>query len=128
MRLRLISMILSWSLLAHHRLQLVLRLGAVGVVFPLEVENLADRHEATNALEVDDQAALVVVDDLGLEQLAALELLLRDAPLALLTGALDRDDGVALGRLGLHHVDEHVVADMQLRKRAVATGRRAPWW
>src|SRR5262249_25668479 len=67
----------------HHSLQLRLRLGAVGGVFSLQVQDLADRHEATDTFEVDDQTALVEVDDLSLQQIAAIELLLGDAPLPL---------------------------------------------
>src|SRR4029079_13628243 len=43
-----------------------------------EVDNLADRHEAADAA-VDDEAALVVVDDRGLDDQASLELLLHRA-------------------------------------------------
>src|SRR6185437_2334321 len=114
---------LELELATHHGLQLLLGLGVVGVVLALEVENLADRHEATNAVEVDDQATFVEVDHLGLEQLATVRLLLGDAPLALQARALDRDNGMALGRLGLHDVNKHVVADVELLARAVA-GRR----
>src|SRR4029078_3047601 len=63
-----------------------------------EVDNLADRHEAADAA-VDDEAALVVVDDRGLDDQASLELLLHRAPLALEAGAAEREDRVAL--LGL---------------------------
>ena len=79
-----------------------------------EVHDLADRHEAADAA-VDDQAALVVVDDRSLDDDARLELLLHGAPLALQAGAAERQDDVALGRLGLEDVDQDRVADGQLR-------------
>src|SRR5204863_23531 len=79
-----------------------------------EVDDLADRHEPADAA-VDDQAALVVVDDRGLDDDARLELLLHRAPLALETGAAEREDHVALRRLRLEDVDEDDVADAQGR-------------
>ncbi len=51
-----------------------------------EVDDLADRDEATDAA-VDDEAALVVVDDRRLDDDPGLELLLHRAPLALEPGA-----------------------------------------
>ena len=79
-----------------------------------EVDDLADRHEAADAA-VDDEAALVVVDDRRLDDDARLELLLHRAPLALEPGAAQRQDDVALGRLGLEDVDQDGVADVELR-------------
>ena len=70
-----------------------------------EVDDLADGHEAADAA-VDDQAALVVVDDGRLDDHARVELLLHRAPLALEAGSAQRQDGVALVRLRLEHVDE----------------------
>ncbi len=90
-----------------------------------EVDDLADRDEAADAA-VDDEAALVVVDDRRLDDDARLELLLHRAPLALEAGAAQRQDDVALGRLGLEDVDEDRVADGQLRLAlAVATEQLA---
>src|SRR3954452_19062836 len=77
-----------------------------------EVDDLADRHEAADAA-VDDEAALVVVDDRGLDDDARLELLLHRAPLALEAGAPKRQDDVALLRLGLEDVDQNRVADLE---------------
>ena len=79
-----------------------------------EVDDLADGHEAADAA-VDDQAALVVVDDGRLDDDARVELLLHRAPLALEAGAAERQHRVALVRLRLEHVDEDHVADAQLR-------------
>ena len=81
-----------------------------------EVDDLADRHEAADPA-VDDQAALVVVDDRRLDDDARLELLLHRAPLPLEAGATEREDGVALLRLRLEDVDEDGVADRELGLR-----------
>ena len=89
-----------------------------------EVDDLADRHEAAHA-EVDDEAALVVVDDAGLDDLAGVEALLHRAPLALEAGTSQRQDRVALRRLGLEDVDEHLVADLSSGRRLVAVARAA---
>src|SRR3954471_21017471 len=78
-----------------------------------EVDDLADRDEAANPA-VDDEAALVVVDDRRLDDAARLELLLHGAPLALETGTPKREDDVALLRLGLEDVHEDGIADRQL--------------
>ena len=48
-------------------------------------------------MDVDDQAALVVLDDVGLDGLAVLEHLLQQAPAALGLGLGQREDDVALG-------------------------------
>ena len=80
-----------------------------------EVDDLADRHEAADAA-VDDEAALVVVDDRGLDDEAGLELLLHRAPLALEAGAAQGQDDVALLRLGLEDVHEDDVADVEGRR------------
>src|SRR4029078_6025347 len=91
----------------------------LGVVAPLvvlrtarEVDDLADRHEAADAA-IDDEAALVVVDDRRLDDDAFLELLLHRAPLALEAGPAEREDDVALRRLGLEDVDEDDVTDVE---------------
>ena len=89
-----------------------------------EVDDLADRHEAADAA-VDDEAALVVVDDRRLDDDARLELLLHRAPLALEAGATEREDDVALRRLGLEDVDEDGVADVELRAATRRCDRRA---
>ena len=65
------------------------------VLRPVEVHDLADRDEAADAA-VDDQAALVVVDDRGVDDRPRLEQLLHRAPLALEAGAAEREDHVAL--------------------------------
>src|SRR3954454_19129309 len=79
-----------------------------------KVDDLADRHEAADAA-VDDEAALVVVDDRGLDDRPRLELLLHRAPLALEAGAAQRQHDVAFGRLGLEDVHQDRVADVQRR-------------
>jgi hypothetical protein len=79
-----------------------------------EVDDLADRHEPADPA-VDDQATLVVVDDRRFDDDARFELLLHGAPLALETGAAERQDDVAFRRLRLEYVDKHGVADVEGR-------------
>ena len=87
---------LEAELPADERLQLLGdllgRVARLVVLRPArEVDDLADRHEAADAA-VDDEAALVVVDDRRLDDHARLELLLHRAPLALEAGAAERED------------------------------------
>ena len=89
-----------------------------------EVDDLADRHEPADPA-VDDEAALVVVDDRRLDDHAALELLLHRAPLALEAGPPERQDDVALLRLGLEDVDQDGVADGEGRLASRRSGRTA---
>ena len=118
------------ELAADERLQLLGDLlgGVAWLLVPRtarEVDDLADRHEAADAA-VDDEAALVVVDDRRLDDDARLELLLHRAPLALEAGAAEREDDVAFGRLRLQDVDEDRVADVERRLAlAVATEQLA---
>src|SRR6185295_13430214 len=88
-----------------------------------EVDDLADRDEAADAT-VDDKATLVVVDDRRLDDDARLELLLHGAPLALQAGATQRQDDVALRRLGLQDVHEDRVPDRQLRLALAVTAEQ----
>src|SRR3954453_11038323 len=91
------------------------RVARLVVLWPArEVDDLADRDEAADAA-VDDEGALVVVDDRRFDDDARLELLLHRAPLALETGAAQRQDDVTLGRFGLEDVHEDRVTDRQLR-------------
>ena len=77
-----------------------------------EVDDLADRDEPADAA-VDDEAALVVVDDRRLDDDARLELLLHRAPLPLEARSAEREDHVALRRLRLQDVDQDGVAHRQ---------------
>src|SRR4029079_9066090 len=109
------------QLAAHEGLELLGdllgRVARLGVLGPArEVDELADRAHASDA-GVDYEAALVVVDDRGLDYHARLELLLHRAPLALEAGAAQREDRVAFLRLRLEDVDEDRVADGQLGLR-----------
>ena len=101
------------------RLQLLgdLLCGVAGLVVlraSREVNDLADRDEAANAA-VDDEATLVVVNDRGLNDDACLELLLHGAPLALQARPAQREDDVALRRLGLEDVHQNNIADAERR-------------
>ena len=112
---------LEAELAAHVRLQLLSDLlrGVAGLVVlrtAREVHDLADRDEATDAA-VDDQAALVVVDDRGIDDGPRLELLLHRPPFALEACSAQRQDDVALLRLGLQNVDQDDVPDGQRRSR-----------
>ena len=105
------------KLAADERLQLLcdlLRSVARLIVLrsPWKVDDLADRHEPSDPT-IDDEAALVVVDDRRLDDDAFLELLLHGAPLALKPGPSQRKDRVALRRFRLEDVDEDHVADAQ---------------
>ena len=120
---------LEAELAADERLQLlgdllrgVTRLVVLGPA--REVDDLADRHEAADAA-VDDEAALVVVDDRRLDDRARLELLLHRAPLALEACPAERQDDVALLALRLEDVDEDGVADGQLGLASRHGARRA---
>src|SRR5207302_5755870 len=84
-----------------------------------EVHDLADRHEAADT-KVDDQAALVVIDDACLDDLTRLEALLHGTPLPLEPRSSQRDNGVPFRGLRLEDVDEDLVADLDLRPRVVA--------
>ena len=112
---------LEAKLPADERLQLLGDLlGGVARLVVLrparEVDDLADRHEAADAA-VDDESALVVVDDRRLDDHAGFELLLHRAPLALKTGASQRKDRVAFRGLRLQDVDQDGVTDVELRLR-----------
>ena len=124
--LRLTSRILQAQLAPDVGLQLLgdLLCGVARLVVlrpAREVDDLADRHEAADAA-VDDEAALVVIDDRGLDDDALVELLLHPAPLALEPRPAQGQDRVALLRLRLEDVHEHRVTDVELRLRlGVAT-------
>src|SRR5579859_1312095 len=75
------------QLFVFHALQFgrrLLVLAARSHFFARKVEDLGDGHIAADTGHIDDQAALIVVDDSRLEQLAVLILFLGDAPLATL--------------------------------------------
>ena len=93
-------------------------LGSAG-----EVHNLADRHEAADPA-IDDQAALVVVDDRGVDDDPRLELLLHGAPLALEASPAQRQDHMALGRLWLQHIDKDRVANVERRLAFAVTTKQ----
>ena len=93
---------------------------AVRVVFSslwAHAHELREGHEGVHALDVDEQAALVVAGDLGFEAFALFKPLLEHAPAALAAGAIEREDDLSLGGLGLKDVDEHLVAGLQASQR-----------
>ena len=76
-----------------------------------QIGDLRQRHEPAHALDVDDEPALVVLDDLALDGLPVLVALLEVAPAALGAGARQREDDTALLILTREHVREHRLAD-----------------
>ena len=99
----------------------LLVIAALGDFLAFEVENLGDRHEAPDAGDIDNQAALVVVDDPGLQQFVVLILLFGDAPLAFGVGAFEREEGMSIRRLRLDDIHEHLVIEVKIFKGPVAT-------
>ena len=119
--LRLTSRNLEAQLAAHVGLQLlgdllgrVARLVVLGST--REVDDLADGHEAADAA-IDDEAALVVVDDGSLDDLASIVLLLHGTPLALQASTTQGEHGMAVRGFRLQDVDEDGVADREFRLR-----------
>ena len=94
----------------------------VGAATP-QIGDLRERHEAAHALNVDDEPALVVLDDLALDGLPVLEALLEVAPAALGAGTRQREDDAALLVLARQHVRQHRLADARhLGLRHLAEG------
>src|SRR2546428_535443 len=87
---------------------LLLEVRAVGA------GDLGLRHEAAHAQHVDDQAALVLLADLGVHHLAGGLLILRLDPDGLGAGAAQRQDDVAVLVFRLQHEDLDMVAGMQV--------------
>ena len=75
--------------------------------------DLAQRDEGVDALDVDQQAALVEAGDAGLEDRAALVAVLEFPPALLAAGPVDGEQQLVLFDLRLQHVDEQGVADGQ---------------
>ena len=99
-------------------------LGGVGEL----AADLAGGQEAAQAEHVDDQAALVLLADLGLDDLAGLLALGGLGPDALGLGAAQRQDDVAVLVLGLEDVDLDLVALVQLDRVGVAAHPQLRGW
>ena len=84
-----------------------------GIVTTADFRNLRCRHETAHAVEIHQQATLVVVGDLGLDDVVRFVDLLKLAPALLLAGSIDRNDRVAFLILWLDDEDEDVIADRQ---------------
>src|SRR6185295_458295 len=82
-----------------------------------DADDLRERHEGVDAFDVHEQPALVEAGDLAVERLALFETRLEHAPTALAAGAIDRQRDLALIRLGLHDVDENLLAHLDLGER-----------
>ena len=73
-------------------------------------DELRERDESVDALDVDEEAALVAAGDIALEGFVLVEVVLEHAPASLAAGAVEREDDLAFGRLGLDDEDEDLVA------------------
>jgi len=95
---------------------------------PAQLGYLRNRHEAAHA-DVDDEAPLVIVDDRRFDDAFLVHLLLGLAPRLFHARALEREDGMTLDALRLHHVDQHALADAQgptlTRRPQLAAGDHA---
>jgi len=69
--------------------------------------------ETPHPLDADDQAALIIVDDSGLEYLPGLETLEQEPPAFLGPGAVERKDDLALLILGGEDIDQDLIADLE---------------
>src|SRR5207302_692484 len=113
------------QILAFHALQLGRRLLVLTPgrdFFAPQVKNLGDGHETANAGDINNQAALVVVNHSCLEQFAILVLLFCDAPLPFGVRASKGENGMALWRFWLDDIYQHLVIEVQFSEGAVATG------
>src|SRR5579863_1732532 len=116
---------LQLEFFVFHGLELGRRLLAVAACrhfLALQIHDLRDRHKAANAVDIDDQATFVMVDDPRLQKLVAAILLLGYAPLAFGHRASEGKHRVSILRLRLDDVHEDFVVQMQLVKRAIAVG------
>ncbi len=93
-----------------------------GLVAAPDLGDLRGRDEPAHAIEIHQETALVVIGDLGLDDLVGLVQFLQPAPALLLAGAVDADDRVPLLVLRLHHKDQDRVAN---RKRLALVRRKA---
>ena len=85
----------------------------LSVVTAADFGNLRCRHKATHTVEVDQETAFVVINDLGFDNLVVVSCLLQHTPGLLLTGTVNRQDSNAILVLRLRHKHENSVADLQ---------------
>src|SRR5207245_1764177 len=97
--------------LAAHRAQLGLDLFLAAAA--AQLDDLAERHEAADAVHRDDQATLVVVDDLAGDDLLGVLLDLQVAPAVFCPRAVNRNNRAALGVLGHDDDGGDVVSALQ---------------
>ncbi len=96
----------------QHRADQARHVGLLArVVAATDLGDLGGGHEAAHPVQVHQQATLVVVGDLRLDDLVRLVQLLQPPPALLLPGAVDTDDCVPLVVLWLHDEDEDGVPD-----------------
>ena len=114
---------LELQFLIFHALQLgcsLLVFAARGDFLALEIENLRDGHESTNAGHVDNQAALIEIDNSCLEQFVILVLLLGDTPLAFCICSFERKQCVPIRCFWLNDIHEHLVIQVEIFKGPIA--------
>ncbi len=96
----------------HHARHIRLLLGLGAAADPV---HLRGGHKAADSVEVDEQAALVIVDHAGRDHIALLEGRLKDAPALLLPGLIDREDRPTFFIFGLHDKDQQLATDVECR-------------
>src|SRR4051812_18259700 len=74
---------------------------------------LRSGNEAAHTVKIYEQAALVVIGDLGFDDFVGLMQLLQAPPALLLPRPVDADHSVTFGIFWLHHEDQDGVADRQ---------------
>ena len=84
-----------------------------GLVAASDLRHLRSGNEATHAVEVYEEAALVVIGHLGFDDLVGLMQLLQAPPALLLPRPVDADHRVTFRILWLHDEDQDGVADRQ---------------
>ena len=97
--------------LAAHRVQLLFDLFLAATA--PQLDDLAERHEAADAVDRDDQATFIVVDDLALDDLFGVLLGLQVTPADLGARPVDRNDGPAFGILWDDDDSRNVITPLQ---------------
>ncbi len=101
-------MTLSGKMRADHAGHLCLLAGFVPTA---NLGDLRRGHEAAHAVQIHQEAALVVVDDLGVDDAVLFVDFLQAPPGLLLPGTIDGNDRVALVILRLNDEDQHRFTD-----------------
>ena len=102
---------LKGDALAHPFLESAL--GGVGVAAVRAGDDLRERDKGVDALDVNEESALVAAGDVAFERLVVVEVFLEDAPAVLAAGAVHGEDDLALVGLRLDDGDENFIADVK---------------